>query len=78
MNFNNFINGYRIQHILDHFRADKWEQLSLEGIGLEAGFRSRSTVNKAFKKYTGKPPPLYRSQFLKRSSTLKKRPSLIP
>ena len=62
MNFNDFINRYRINHICDKITPDKWNDLTLEGIGREAGFNSRSTFYKAFKKVKGMNPSEYRQQ----------------
>jgi len=59
-NFNEFINGYRINHILDNIQSNPaWRQFSMEGIASESGFSSRSTFYLAFKNKTGLSPAMY-------------------
>ena len=57
--FTDFINGYRVNYIMERFRLGNWRDLSLEGLALEAGFSSRSTFFAAFKKNTGLSPTEY-------------------
>ncbi len=60
--FSDFINEYRINHILARIKDDSnWDQLTMEGIALEAGFSSRTGFYAAFKKLTGKSPGVYLS-----------------
>lgn len=59
-NFKDFVNKYRVRFICESIKPDKWDQLTLEGIAREAGFNSRSTFHKAFKKFTGTNPSDYR------------------
>lgn len=66
-NFNNFINKYRIEYLLQHFNGAKWAHLTFEGMAREAGFKNRSTFLKSFKKVTGMTPSQFREQ--SRSST---------
>lgn len=61
-NFNGLINEYRINHIKKNLHKKQWSNLSLEGIGMEAGFKSRSTFLKAFKKETGMTPSAFREK----------------
>ena len=58
--FNDFVNGYRINYILERFADESWRELTLEGLASEAGFSSRSTFFATFKKMTGLSP----SEFL--------------
>ncbi|WP_293016520.1 AraC family transcriptional regulator [Mongoliibacter sp.] len=60
MNFNGLINKYRVNYIKKNIHAKKWSNLSLEGIGMEAGFKSRSTFLQSFKKETGMTPSVFR------------------
>ncbi|MDH7447909.1 helix-turn-helix domain-containing protein [Aquimarina sp. 2201CG14-23] len=59
MNFNDFVNYYRIQAIKE--KLDKGEQNSstLLGIALDCGFNSKATFNRAFKKSTSLTPKDY-------------------
>jgi len=54
MNYNDFINKYRIQYIHEMVKNDPlWRSMTLESIAIEAGFASRTACYNAFKKYTG-------------------------
>ncbi len=57
-----FINEYRIDEAKELLLNDNNKHLSIEGIGYEAGFKSKSAFNAAFKKFTGETP----SSFLKK------------
>ncbi len=57
--FNDFINYYRVQEALTEMNSDNLKFKTLEGIGYEVGFSSRSTFYRAFKKITGKQPSAY-------------------
>lgn len=48
--FNDFINECRIDYVADRLIKDDWKDLTLEGLGFEAGFSSRTTFFIAFKK----------------------------
>lgn len=52
-NFNQLVNEKRIEVVLEQLDKPEWDKLSLQGIALEVGFRSRTTFNKAFKQKTG-------------------------
>lgn len=64
LNFNQFVNHHRVTYVTKNFNNPDWKQLSLEGIGQQAGFKSRSTFLKSFKTVTGKTP----SEFKKSQS----------
>lgn len=49
-NFNNFINEYRIEYS-KLLLQENYEKMSIEGISLESGFKSRSSFYVAFKKH---------------------------
>jgi AraC-like DNA-binding protein len=55
-NFNDFVNEYRVQAVKHLLEDPKAKHLSLLGIGLECGFNSKSTFNRAFRKVTGFAP----------------------
>ena len=61
-NFNRLINEYRVDYIQKHINDSKWSNFTMEGIGMEAGFKSRSTFLQAFKKITGMTPSEFREQ----------------
>lgn len=60
-NFNDFVNGYRVEAFKDMLQEDKHKQLSILGIAYECGFNSKATFNRVFKKLTNSSP----SEFLK-------------
>jgi AraC-like DNA-binding protein len=55
-NFNDFVNAYRVEAVKKLLQDPSAQHLSLLGIGLECGFNSKSTFNRAFKKATGQAP----------------------
>lgn len=59
-NFNEWVNGFRVEKALQLLEADVKNQLSIEGIGTSAGFKSRSTMYSAFQKKLGHSPGHYR------------------
>lgn len=61
MNFNDFINEYRIIFSIDKLLKKEWMYKKLETIANEAGFNNRNTFISAFKKVTGVKP----SEFLR-------------
>lgn len=61
-NFYNYINAYRIEEAKNIIRMPGSEKYSLQGIANMVGFASKSTFNKAFKKFTGMTPSEYRNQ----------------
>jgi len=63
-NFNGLVNTYRVNYIKENIYSKKWSNLSLEGIGMEGGFKSRSTFLQAFKKETGITPSAFREKNL--------------
>jgi AraC-like DNA-binding protein len=60
-NFTLFVNEYRIAHACELLKTNT--RLSIEGIGDEAGFNSKSTFFAAFKKIKGVTPAVYQQQF---------------
>jgi AraC-like DNA-binding protein len=59
MNFNDFINTYRIEAIKQAFSAGEHKKTTLLGIAFDCGFNSKATFNRAFKKNTGFSPKEY-------------------
>jgi len=60
-NFYDFVNTYRIEEVKSHLSDPKYAHYSILGIGLEAGFKSKSTFNAAFKKMTGQTPTAFKN-----------------
>jgi ligand-binding sensor domain-containing protein/prolipoprotein diacylglyceryltransferase/AraC-like DNA-binding protein len=58
-NFNNFINSYRVDEVKSMLE-DPANRDKLLAIAYDAGFRSKTTFNTIFKKFTGKTPSEYR------------------
>ena len=58
-NFNDFVNGYRVEAFKDMLKENKHQQLSLLGIAQECGFNSKATFNRVFKKLTDLSPTEY-------------------
>ncbi len=55
-NFHDFVNHYRVEEVKNKLNDPRSEHLSLLGIGLEAGFNSKTTFNRVFKQVTGMTP----------------------
>lgn len=63
MNFNDFVNGYRIAYVLEKLKhPEAWKHLKLETLGKSAGFKSRSSFYAVFKKHMGVSPSVYFQQ----------------
>lgn len=60
--FVEYVNGYRITAARAMLTDTAFDPYSLEAIGREAGFKSRSAFYEAFKKATGATPGAYRKQ----------------
>lgn len=58
-NFNDFVNGYRVEAFKGMLKDNKHKQLSLLGIAQECGFNSKATFNRVFKKLTNHSPTEY-------------------
>jgi len=55
------INRHRIDEAVQLIESGKLEEITVEALAREAGFKSKSTFNKAFKEYTGTTPSRYRN-----------------
>lgn len=56
LNFNDFINHYRIEAVKEKLQAGEQKTQTLLGIAYDCGFNSKATFNRAFKKATGVSP----------------------
>lgn len=61
-NFNSYINKFRVEKAKALFKDNSVENLSVEGIGMEAGFHSKASFYNAFKKFEGDTPANYRKR----------------
>lgn len=61
LNFNNYINSYRVALAKQILKSSKASTLSIEGIGVESGFRSKTTFYSAFKKNVNMTPAQYKN-----------------
>lgn len=52
VNFNDFINNYRIEAVQQKLKAGEQKTQTLLGIAFDCGFNSKATFNRAFKKVT--------------------------
>lgn len=58
-NFYEFVNSYRIEEVIQKLANGEGKTVTLLGIALDAGFNSKATFNRFFKKHTGKTPSEY-------------------
>lgn len=58
-NFNDFINEYRVQAVIEKLKSGEQATQTLLGIAFDCGFNSKATFNRAFKKGTGVSPKLF-------------------
>jgi AraC-like DNA-binding protein len=56
LNFNDFVNSYRINAVTEMLKAGEQKNQTLLGIAYDCGFNSKATFNRAFKKQTGLSP----------------------
>ncbi len=62
LNFFDFVNQYRVIAVKEHLKDSQFDQYTILGIAYDAGFSSKSSFNKAFKKFTGTTPSAFRRQ----------------
>lgn len=60
INFSEWVNNYRVEEAKIKLEKPENDHLSIEGIGSDAGFKSRSAMYTAFKKKTGRSPGDFR------------------
>jgi AraC-like DNA-binding protein len=63
-NFYDFINKYRVEQVKTLMVDPAMKNYSMLGLALEAGFKSKSTFNLIFKRFTGLTPTEYRKNLL--------------
>ncbi|MGB6035849.1 MAG: helix-turn-helix domain-containing protein [Cryomorphaceae bacterium] len=59
-NFQNFVNGYRVNEFLKRLKDDQNDRFTLLSLALESGFNSKSSFNSIFKKFKGLTPTQYK------------------
>ena len=65
-NFNDYINSYRIKEACALLQQNDSEKHTVEYVGDQVGFSSRSTFYFCFKKFTGVSPALFQKNMTKR------------
>jgi len=55
-NFSEWVNQYRVEEVKAQFNSPDSKNLTIEAIGQDSGFKSRSAMYAAFKKFTGESP----------------------
>ncbi len=61
VNFGEWVNNYRVEAALKLLKDQSKAHYSIEGIGEDSGFKSRSAMYAAFKKKTGHSPGHFRN-----------------
>lgn len=56
MNYNDFINEYRIKFCIEKIKNEEWRYKTLEALSKESGFNNRNSFTLAFKKVMGGTP----------------------
>ncbi len=59
MGFNEYLNRFRVEEVKRNLTNTSKPHLSITGIGLDAGFNSIATFQRAFKQHTGQTPTEY-------------------
>lgn len=62
MNFNDFVNFYRVEDVKQQLQDKGNAHLTIMSMAYDAGFNSKATFNRAFKKQTGKNPKEWMQQ----------------
>jgi AraC-like DNA-binding protein len=62
MNFNDFVNYYRVQAVVEKLKAGEQQTQTLLSIAYDCGFNSKATFNRAFKKALGTSPKTWMEQ----------------
>lgn len=65
VNFNEWINRYRVSAVKEKLMDPSTDHLSLVAIGFDCGFNSKATFNRVFKQITGVSPSQYKADQLK-------------
>jgi len=59
-NFFDYINSFRIEAVKQRINSKACEHLTLAAIAFDCGFNSKTSFNRAFKKFTGQTPTKYK------------------
>lgn len=59
-NFFEFVNYYRIEAVKKRLLDEAYNNYTIMGIAMESGFKSKSTFNSVFKKFTGHTPSAFK------------------
>jgi AraC-like DNA-binding protein len=59
-NFYDFINELRAKEVVARLTDPAYENLTIDALAEECGFKSKSTFYQSFKKHTGKTPTQYK------------------
>lgn len=59
MNFNDFVNSYRVNAVKQMLNAGSHKEQTLLGVAMDCGFNSKTTFNRAFKKHASVSPKEY-------------------
>ena len=62
MNFYDFVNRYRVEEAKQKLSSSDFDHLSVLGIAFDCGFKSKSSFNRYFKKYTGVSPSEFKKK----------------
>ncbi len=65
MSFYDFVNSYRVEQVIKRLKRGDHKTENILTIGLESGFNSKATLNRAFKKITGSSPKEFCDQLKK-------------
>ena len=65
--FNSYINEFRVKKAMELLQTEYIRAISIEGLGREVGFHSKTSFYKYFKKYTGTTPRAYHQQAVSNS-----------
>lgn len=68
-NFYDFVNRYRVEQVKKLMADPAMKNYNVLGIALEAGFRSKSTFNLIFKRFTGLTPSEYKRNMASTTAT---------
>ncbi len=60
--FFDYVNEQRVSHACQLFLEKKYEHFTIEGVGFESGFNSKTAFFRAFKKYKAMSPAEYKKQ----------------